>query len=112
MAKLRYNFTFPFRWLKEDKKFLKKNLTKQLPSKSNKQIMSQSLLNDEPQFIAYGVRLNQYSWQPKPYKMDKEEMSEALSDVFPFARCVQFEKFFKQKSSDEGLPVMEIEIYY
>lgn len=112
MAKLRYNFTFPFRWLKEDRKYLKKNITRNLPFKKNKILMSESLLGDEPTFSAYGVRLKQYAFQPRAYSMTAEEMTEILSGVFPFAKCVQFEKFFVQKASNTGLPVMEMEIFY
>lgn len=112
MAKLRYNFTFPFRWLKEDRKFLKQNFQRSLPLHSNRAVMHQTLLNDEPPVMSYGVRIKQHSYQPKPYKMDKDELSELFADVFPNAKCAVFEKFFVQKSEPSGLPLMEIEIYY
>lgn len=112
MAKLRYNFTFPFRWLKEDKKFFKKNITRNLPLYRNKVIMSQVLMDDEPQVISYGVRLKQHAYQPKAYSITKEEMTEILADVFPDAQCRVCEKFFVQKNSPSGLPIMEMEIFY
>lgn len=112
MAKLRYNFTFPFRWLKEDRKYLKKNLTKSVPLHNNKEIMHRTLMDDEPPVYSYGVRLTTHAYQPKPYKMTKEEMTELLSDVFPDAKCRAFEKYFKQINSRTILPKMEMEIYY
>ncbi len=112
MAKLRYNFTFPFRWLKEDKKYLKQNLTRNLPLHKNKMTMHQALLDDEPPVYSYGVRFKQYAYQPKAYSMTKEEITDILEDVFPNAKCMVFEKFFVQRSSQTGLPVMEIELFY
>lgn len=112
MAKLRYNFTFPFRWLKEDRKYLKKNLTKNLPRGGNRLPMSQTLLDDEPSVYSYGVRLKQHAYQPKGYVMTKEDLTELLDDVFPDAKCRVFEKFFVQKASNTGLPIMEMEVFY
>lgn len=112
MAKLRYNFTFPFRWLKEDRKFFKKNLERRFPVSKNKLSMHQALLDDEPPVYSYGVRFKQHAYQPKSYVMTKEELTDVLQDVFPNARCMAFEKFFVQKSTDSGLPIMELELFY
>ena len=112
MARLKINFIFPFRWVKEDRKFLKKNLEKMIPMSKNQNTSHPLLMADQPQVVGYQVRLKQHSFQPKPYKMTKEEMTELLKDVFPGATCAYFEKFFVQKQFDQGLPVMEMEIYY
>ena len=74
--------------------------------------MHQVLLDDEPQVISYGVRIKQHAYQPKNYTLTKEELTEALADVFPDATCRVFEKFFVQRNSVSGLPVMELEIFY
>ena len=112
MAKIRFNFTFPYRWLKEDRQFLKKNLERQLPRFANQNPAHSVLIEDRPQVVAYSVRLKQHAYQPQTYKMDVKEMSELLADTFPGASCRYFEKFFVQKSEPGGLPVMEIEIYF
>jgi hypothetical protein len=112
MAKLRYSLTFPFRWLKEDRKYLKKNLTNLIPRNKSQVAMHPTLLDNEPMVTGYGVRISQHAYQPKSYSMTKEEITEILSDVFPTARCLAFEKFFKQKEINSGLPVMELEVYY
>ena len=112
MARLKINFIFPFRWLKEDRKFLKQNLERMIPGSRHQNPSHPILMQDQPQVVNYMVRFKQHSFQPKVYKMDKETINEVLKDVFPGATCTYFEKFFVQKNQDAGLPVMEMEIYY
>jgi hypothetical protein len=112
MAKQRYSLTFPFRWLKEDRKYLKKNLTRLLGAGKTQMPMHPTLIDAEPIISGYGVRFSQHAYQPKPYKMTKEEITEILQDAFPTARCIVFEKMFVQKSTSSGLPVMEMEVFY
>ena len=73
--------------------------------------MSQELIDDQPIINIYAVRFKQHSYQPKAYVMTAEEVTELLSDALLGARCARFEKFFVQKNSPTGLPVMELELY-
>lgn len=111
MAKLRYNFTFPLRWLKEDRKYLKKNLLRNMGFTNNLSLDSFMAGQESPVFI-YGIRLKQHAYQPKPYKITKEELTEIFDKVFPGSTCRQLEKFFVQKHNKSSLPVMELEMYY
>jgi hypothetical protein len=108
--KPKINFTFPFRWLKEDKEFLQKNLERNLGHGLNKNPMHPMLMSNTPN--TYFIRLKQHAYQPKPYKITKEELQEMMSGYFMGARCVGLEKFFVQTSSLTALPVMEMEIYF
>lgn len=106
----RISFTFPYRWLKEDRKFLKKNIEAAVVKGSNFNPMHARLTLGMPN--AYIARLKQHAYQPKTYRMTKEEMQELLEKSMMNAKCIELEKLFVQTDSRTSLPVMELEIFY
>jgi hypothetical protein len=110
--KPKISFTFPYRWLteEEDRKFLAKNLIN-LARKSGLNLpMHERLL---PDFInQYAVLLKYHAYQPVPVNITQKELEKIFKELIPGAKLVSFQKFFIQKPSDEGLPVMELEMYY
>lgn len=119
-ATLRVSFLFPYRWIDgiEDRKFLKQNLERMIRKGSLSNVFQSSATDkyfaqNNLSFIpAYFVRLKYHSYQPVPIKLTKAQLQTTLKDVYPGAKCVGFEPFFIQSSSQTALPLMEMEIYY
>lgn len=110
--KPKVNFTFPIRWLKDnkDRKYLKENINNNIRGNFNSVPMHHMLAQVTP--AAYFVRIKQHAYQPVGYKITKEEIEEILKDTFVGARCVGLEKFFVQTDRTTSLPVMEFELFY
>ena len=111
-GKPQISFTFPYRWLtdEEDRKFLAKNLVNLARKSGLIQPMHDRLL---PGFIyQYAILLKYHAFQPVPVNLTQKELEKAFKELIPGAKLVSFQKFFIQKPSDEGLPVMEMELYY
>jgi hypothetical protein len=110
--KPKISFTFPYRWLtdEEDRQYLAKNLVN-LAQKSGLNVpMHERLL---PQFIyQYAVLLKYHAYQPVPINLTQKELEKIFKELLPGSKLVSFQKFFIQKPNDEGLPVMELELYY
>jgi len=104
------SFTFPFRWLKEDREFLKENILRSIGRGINKNPMHDKLQTGL--VPAYIVRLNQHAIKPLSYKLTKKEVEDILKSVFPGAKCVDLTKRFVQIESTTSLPVMEMQIFH
>jgi hypothetical protein len=111
-GKPQISFTFPYRWLidEEDRKFLGKNLIN-LAKKSGLNVpMHEKLL---PAFInQFAILLKYHAYQPVPVPLTQKELEKYFRELIPGAKLVSYQKFFIQKPTDEGLPVMELEMYY
>lgn len=108
--KPKISFTFPFRFLKEDRKYLAKNLVRMVGGSVNTNVYDSIQVQNLPR--VYIVILEQYAYQPKGYKLTKEEITEIFEKVLWKAECVELRKMFVQKSKNQGLPVMNMKIYY
>ncbi len=111
-GKPQISFTFPYRWLTDEdsRPFLAKNLSNMARKSGLIVPMHEKLL---PNFIGqYAVVLKYHAYQPVPVNLTQKEIEKIFKDLIPGAKCVGFQKFFVQKPVDEGLPVMELEMYY
>lgn len=106
------SFTFPYRWLEdpEDRKYLTKNLQNEARRSGLYQIMHPSLPN--PLASSYIIYLKYHAYQPVKINLTKKEIEKIFKPMFGGAQCLAFETFFVQKPTPEGLPVMELEVYY
>lgn len=115
--KPKISFTFPYRWLKEDREFLYKNLERMADGGTNKFVMNDALkaaMQNQGMFgpVAYFVRIKTHAYQPVSFTFTAKDAEKAFKNVLPHAKCTGVEKFFVQAKSQTSLPVMECELYY
>lgn len=118
-GKPKISFTFPYRWINDpkDKPYLSQNWAAQIKKGGLQEIYQTSMTDGwfaaNQRFVqGYYVVLKYHAFQPVKIKLKKEDVEEALKTFFPDSKCVGFQTFFVQKPSNQGLPVMELEIYY
>ncbi len=104
------SFTFPYRWLNEDREFFQQNLTACI-NKGGLNVPMHSRLQQN--FISqYAVVLKYHSYQPVKINLTKKQLETLLKPTFPGATCVYYETFFVQANSPDILPTLEMEIFY
>lgn len=110
MQNAQISFTFPYRWLNEDKEFLDQNLSKMANSGRTSVPMHSKLMKGyTPSYVAV---LKYHAYQPVKIPLTKTRLQKALKGAMGNAICVEFETFFVQTNNKTSLPVMELQLFW
>lgn len=102
----RISFTFPFRWLNDDKEFLGKNLVRQVTK-----FVGADGLEDLKTIQVYKIVIDYHAYEPKTFEVTPKEIQKLLKPVLPYGKCLDVEKRYNWHKSRTMLPLMDLKIY-
>lgn len=108
--KPKISFTFPYRWLTEEREFLPQRLLDSARKGGMNNPMHDRLMFGP--VLAYVAILKTHAYKPVKATLTKSVIEKALKPMFTVGRCANMESFFVQTYSPSLLPVMELEIYF
>lgn len=101
-------FLFPYRWLKEDKEFLKANIERMIKKQCNA-----SMLSEISEVPLYKVEIHyQYKEPIANMGITKAQMEKLLKPVLPYGKCIGLFFVYQQHSSQSMLPLLDFRLYY
>lgn len=104
------SFTFPYRWLNEDKEFLGENLSNMVMRNYRSVPMHPRL---QKGFVpSYYAVVRYHAYQPVKVPLTKAGLQKALKKAMGGAVCAEYETFFVQTSNKTSLPVMELQLFW
>lgn len=108
--KPRITFTFPIRWLNEDREFLGENLVRSVKRAQSSAPVHPRLMMSPVQ--GYWVILRCHAYNPQKIKLTQQQLEKYLKPMYPYGHCMLLEHKFVQEDSPTLLPVMELQILY
>lgn len=103
----KYSFTFPYRWLKEDKEFLGENIKRQIIRSAGS-----NYKDDLMTVLAYKVLIEYHSNKPVNFVFTKAMCQKFLKTVFVNAKCIDVDTEFIQHKSKTMLPIMNFQLFF
>lgn len=101
-------FLFPYRWLKEDKEFLKANIERSIKKQAGK-----NMLDEIAQVPLYKVEIHyQYKEPIANFPLTKTQIERILKPLVPYGRCMGLFIQYQQHSSQTMLPLLDFRLYY
>lgn len=100
-------FLFPYRWLKEDKEFLKANIERTIKKQAK------GMLDEIAQVPLYKVEIHyQYKEPIANLGITKAQIERILKPLIPYGKCMGLFFVYQQHSSQTMLPLLDFRLYY
>jgi hypothetical protein len=100
------SFTFPYRWLVEDKEFLSENLRRMV-----ERYVGRDGVDELRSLMVYRVHVSYTYREPIQLPLTKTAVQKALRPYMPIARCLDLTLEYKFHKSKTMLPVCEFQMY-
>ncbi len=103
----RVSFTFPYRWLNEDRAFLAENLRMMIVRDIGKDSVDQL-----DTVLAYRVLIRYENSKPLTIAFSKPQSQSILKPLFPNARCLSVDAEYEQARDRHSLPLLQFQLYF
>ncbi len=103
----RISFTFPYRWLTENRDFFGENIERSITHDVGK-----DGLRILESVLSYRVEIFYENEKPIPIPLTKPQTQTLLKNMLPNARCLSIDTTYAQARDRDSLPLMDFRIYF